>query len=58
VFNWSEIWLHMGPPALAVAAVLLVMGITSLTVFVERLLAFRRSRAASAGFTSAVGNHF
>jgi biopolymer transport protein ExbB len=48
----------MGPPALAVAGVLLVMGIASLTVFVERLLAFRRSRAASARFASAVGNHF
>jgi biopolymer transport protein ExbB len=57
VFNWSEIWLHMGPPALAVAGVLLVMGIASLTVFVERLLAFRRSRAASARFASIVGNH-
>jgi biopolymer transport protein ExbB len=57
VFNWSEIWLHMGPPALAVAGVLLVMGIASLTVFVERLLAFRRSRAASARFASVVGDH-
>ena len=27
MFNWSEIWLHMGPPALAVAGVLLVLGI-------------------------------
>jgi biopolymer transport protein ExbB len=57
VFNWSEIWLHMGPPALAVAGVLLVMGIASLTVFVERLLAFRRSRSASARFASAIGDH-
>jgi len=57
VFNWSEIWLHMGPPALAVAGVLLVMGIASLTVFVERLLAFRRSRAASAQFATAIGDH-
>ena len=58
MFNWSEIWLHMGPPALAVAGVLLVMGIASLTVFVERLLAFRRSRSASARFASAIGDHF
>jgi len=57
VFNWSEIWLHMGPPALAVAGVLLIMGIASLTVFVERLLAFRRSRIASEVFARAVGNH-
>jgi len=48
----------MGPPALVVAGVLLVMGIASLTVLVERLLAFRRSRAASARFASAVGDHF
>jgi len=56
VFNWSEIWLHMGAPALVVAAVLLVMGIASLTVFVERLLAFRRSRLASERFARAVGD--
>jgi len=47
----------MGPPALAVAGVLLAMGIASLTVFVERLLAFRRSHAASARFAGALGNH-
>ena len=58
MFNWSEIWLHMGPPALAVAGVLLVMGLASLTVFVERLLMFRRSRAASLRFASAIGNQF
>jgi biopolymer transport protein ExbB len=57
VFNWSEIWLHMGVPALAVAGVLLVMGIASFTVFVERLLAFRRSRAASEQFARGVGDH-
>ena len=33
------------------------MSIASLTVFVERLLAFRRSRAASARFASIVGDH-
>ena len=58
MFNWSEIWLHMGPPALAVAGVLLVMGVASLTVFVERVLTFRRSRAASARFASAIDNRF
>ncbi len=57
MFNWSEIWLHMGAPALAVAGVLLGMGIASLTVFVERLLAFRRSWAASERFARAVGDH-
>jgi len=58
MFNWSEIWLHMGPPALAVAGVLLFMGVASLTVFVERVLAFRRSRTASARFAIAIGDHF
>ena len=56
MFNWSEIWLHMGPPALTVAGILLVMGVASLTVFVERLLTLRRSRAASEEFARAVGD--
>ena len=56
MFNWTEIWQHMGAPALVVAGVLLVMGIASSTVFVERLLAFRRSRAASEEFARAVGD--
>ena len=34
MFNWNEIWLHMGAPALVVAGVLLLMGVASLTVFV------------------------
>ena len=57
MFNWTEIWQHMAAPALVVAGVLLVMGIASSTVFVERLLAFRRSRAASERFARAVGEH-
>src|SRR5690242_10539342 len=48
----------MGPPALAVAGVLLIMGIASFTVFVERVLTFRRSRAASARFASTIGDSF
>jgi biopolymer transport protein ExbB len=46
----------MGGPALVVAGILLVMGIASATVFVERLLALRRSRAASVAFARAVGD--
>jgi biopolymer transport protein ExbB len=56
VFNWTEIWQHMGVPALIVAGVLLVMGVASLTVFVERLLALRRSRLTSERFAAAVGD--
>ena len=55
MFNWTEIWQHMGGPALGVAGILMVMGIASLTVFIERLLTLRRSRAASRTFAAAVG---
>jgi len=47
----------MGWPALTVAAVLLVMGLSSLTVFIERILTMRRSRAASAQFAAESGGH-
>jgi biopolymer transport protein ExbB len=56
VFNWNELWQHMGPPALVVAGVLLLMGLASLTVFVERLLTLRRSRRASRRFAGRVGD--
>ncbi|MFI5393927.1 MAG: MotA/TolQ/ExbB proton channel family protein [Candidatus Binatia bacterium] len=52
--NVIEVWQHMGLPALIVAAVLLVMGLASLTVFVERLLTLRRSRSASRRFSAQV----
>jgi len=55
VFNWNEIWQHMGVPALVVAGVLLLMGIASLTVFVERLLTLRRARNVSRRFAARVG---
>ncbi|MFN8544249.1 MAG: MotA/TolQ/ExbB proton channel family protein [Candidatus Binatia bacterium] len=45
---------HMGAPAVVVAAILVLMGLASLTVFVERLLTLRRSRAASRAFSAAV----
>lgn len=53
-FNWFEIWQHMGVPAMTIAAVLLVMGLASLTVFIERIVAMRRSQAASRRFAGAV----
>ena len=51
-FSLSEIFKNMGVPAMVVAGILLVMGLASLTVFVERLLTMRRSRAASRRFAA------
>src|SRR5262245_45088322 len=48
--QWTELWEHVGWPALAVATVLGIMGVASLAVLVERLWALRRSRAASRAF--------
>lgn len=53
-FSWSEMLAHMGLPALIVAAVLAIMGLASLTVFIERVVAFRRSRASSREFSEQV----
>jgi biopolymer transport protein ExbB len=49
-FSLIEIFQHMGVPAMVVAGVLLVFGLASLTVFVERILTLRRSRAESRSF--------
>ncbi len=46
----------MGLAAMVVAGVLLVMGLASLTVFVERLLTLRLSRTASRGFSAKVAD--
>src|SRR5262249_18141320 len=56
-FRLSEMWAHMGRPAFTVAAVLLLSGLPSLTVFIERILTMRRSRAASAQFAAESGGH-
>jgi biopolymer transport protein ExbB len=45
---------HMGVPAIIVAVVLAVMGMASLTVLIERVVAFRRSRASSKRFSAEV----
>lgn len=52
--NFLEVWQHMGLPALIVAGVLFVMGLASLTVFVERLFTLWRSRLASRRFSAEV----
>ncbi|HJQ85238.1 MAG TPA: MotA/TolQ/ExbB proton channel family protein [Candidatus Binatia bacterium] len=61
-FSLTEMWQHMGLPAKIVGGFLLAMGLASLTVFIERLLALRRSRtggrlfAAEAGELLQIGN--
>lgn len=54
-FSWIEIWQHMGAPALAIAGVLAIMGLASLTVLVERLIVLRLSRSSSRKFAAAIG---
>ncbi len=56
-FSLSEMWGHMGWPAITVAVLLMIMGLSSLTVFIDRLLTIRRSRIASAQFASESGGH-
>ena len=50
--QWTELWEHLGWPAIIVASALGIMGVASLAVFVERLWAVRRSRAASRTFAA------
>ena len=56
-FSLSEMWGHMGWPAITVAVVLMIMGLSSLTVFIDRLITMRRSRIASAQFAAESGGH-
>jgi len=56
-FSFSEMWHTMGVPAKIVGAFLLTMGLTSLTVFIERLLTLRRSRAAARQFAADAGEN-
>lgn len=56
-FSFLDIWAHMGIPAIVVAVVLIVMGLASLTVFIERLITLGRSRAQSKQFAAKVGDH-
>lgn len=56
-FSFAEMWAHMGWPAIIVAAALLVMGLASLTVFIERLITLTRSRSTSKAFATQAGGH-
>ena len=53
-FSLTEMWHSMGLPAKIVGAFLLSMGLASLTVFIERLIALRRSRVSARKFASVV----
>ena len=55
-FNLTEMLRGMGIPAIVVAVVLSLMGLASLTVFVERLITMRRSRSASKKFSAQVAD--
>ncbi|MFO0594962.1 MAG: MotA/TolQ/ExbB proton channel family protein [Myxococcaceae bacterium] len=48
----TNIFHHMGAPAIAVASTLLAMALASLAIFFERLFAFWRSRSASRKFAA------
>ena len=56
-FSLTEMWAHMGMPAKIVGAFLITMGLMSLTVFIERLLALRRSRTAARSFAAEAGEN-
>jgi biopolymer transport protein ExbB len=56
--QWTELWEHLGVPAIVVALLLLTMGVASLAVFVERLWMLRRSRAASRKFAAMLVRDF
>ncbi len=51
-FSFSEMWQTMGLPAKVVGSFLVVLGLSSLTVFIERLIALRRSRSAARRFAT------
>jgi biopolymer transport protein ExbB len=54
-FSLGGMWQAMGLPAKIVGGFLLAMGLASLTAFIERLIALRRSRAASREFAAEAG---
>jgi biopolymer transport protein ExbB len=51
-FSLFEMWNTMGLPARIVAVLLACGGLTSLTVFIERILALRKSRSAARKFAA------
>jgi biopolymer transport protein ExbB len=56
-FSFSEMLHTMGLPAKIVGSFLLAMGLASLTVFIERLLVLRRTRAAARTFATEVAEY-
>ncbi|MEW6435059.1 MAG: MotA/TolQ/ExbB proton channel family protein [Myxococcota bacterium] len=52
MFNFQEIVSHMGPPAVAVASALILMAVTALAIFFERLYAYWRSQRANRAFVA------
>jgi biopolymer transport protein ExbB len=56
-FNLIEIFQKMGPFALAIVAVLVVMAMASMAVFVERVWTFWRSRRVSRQFAPKAAAH-
>ena len=56
-FSLTQMWEHMGLPARLVAGVLIIMGLASLTVLIERLLSLGRSRRESLKFAEQVKGH-
>ena len=55
-FSLIEMWNTMGLPAKIVAVLLSCMGLASLTVFIERLIALRKSRASARKFATETGD--
>ncbi len=49
-FNWIQMWSAMSPLAKGVAVVLIIMGLLSLAVFIERFIVLSRHRKTSREF--------
>ncbi|NWF75050.1 MAG: MotA/TolQ/ExbB proton channel family protein [Nitrospirae bacterium] len=53
-FNWIQMWSSMSPLAKGVAVVLIIMGLMSLSVFIERSIVIYRHRKSSKVFLNEV----
>jgi len=54
-FNWMQMWQAMSPLAKGVAFALIVMGLLSLAVFIERVLVLYRHRSSTKEFIKKAG---
>jgi biopolymer transport protein ExbB len=54
-FNWIQMWGQMSPLAKGVAVALIIMGLLSFAVFIERSLVLYRHRKSSKEFLAKVG---